>query len=164
MDLDRLVVGTVVLTIITVSLLSGPLVAGVDLTPTSESDGPAPQTGNATVDIVSVPETTRLEKGAFKSDAPYTLIVPDATVRLSEVTGGPFLVYKIRIPELGYTRGTTHFLDSSMSGQRSLELDQTTLDKEFSQEAYRGEILLLLRGDGPERTLYRGNVTVEVTE
>lgn len=162
MDLDRLVVGTVVLTILVASVLSGPLVAGVDFTPTPDDAGPAPQTGNATVEVVSVPETASLEKGAFKSDAPYTLLVPDATVRLSDVTGGPLLVYKIRIPELGYSRGTTHFLDSSMHGQRSIGVDQTTLQEEFSQDQYRGEILLLLRGDGAERTIYHGNVTVEV--
>lgn len=161
MDPERLAVVGAVATVFAVSVLSGPLVAGVDLSPTPDS-GPPPQTGNATVEVLDTPDTARLEKGSFGADAPYTLTVPDATVRLSNVTGGPLLVYKLRIPELGYTRGTTLFLDSSSTGTRSVELEQTTVDKDLSEDRYRGELLLLLRGDGPQRTLSRGNVTVEV--
>jgi hypothetical protein len=162
MRTERVSVGLVVAAILVASLLSGPLVAGVDLSTTADDDGPAPETGNATVDLVDVPGTATLEKGSFGADAPYALTVPDATVRLSNVTGGPLLVYKLRIPELGYTRGTTLFLDGSMAGQRSVTLERTTVEKDLQRDRYRGELLLLFRGDGPERTLYRGNVTVEV--
>lgn len=162
MDPERLAVAGVVATVLVVSLLSGPLVAGVDLSPTPTDDGPPPQTGNATVGVLSTPDSVRLEKGSFGADAPYTLYVPDATVGISNVTGGPLLVYKLRIPELGYSRGTTLFLDDSSTGTRSVALEQTTLDEELPEDQYRGELLLLLRGDGPERTLSRGNVTVEV--
>lgn len=162
MDPERLAVVGVVATVLVVSLLSGPLVAGVDLSPTPTDDGAPPQTGNATVEVLSTPDSVRLEKGSFGSDAPYTLVVPDATVRISNVTGGPLLVYKLRIPDLGYSRGTTHFLDASSAGTRSVGLEQTTVDENLSKDQYRGELLLLLRGDGPERTLHRDNVTVEV--
>jgi hypothetical protein len=161
MNHDRAAIAVVVAVVLAVSLLSGPLVAGVDLSPTPD-EGPPPQTGDATVAVVSTPDTARLDRGSFGADAPYTLVVPDATVRLSNVTGGPLLVYKLRIRALGYTRGTTHFLDPSSAGTRAVGLDRTTLEEDLAQDRYEGELLLLLRGDGPERTLYRGNVTVRV--
>lgn len=163
MDTERLAVAGVVATVLLVSLLSGPLVAGIDLSPPPDELQSA-QTGNATVDVVSAPENARLERGAFGAEAPYTLTVPDATVIISNVTGRPLLVYKVRIPELGYQRGTTHFLDASAEGRRSLNLESATLEEELSQDSYRGELFVILRGDGPERTIYRGNVTVEVVE
>jgi hypothetical protein len=162
MDPQRLAIAGVVATVIVVSLLSGPLVAGVDLSPTPSDDGHPPQTGNATVEVLSTPDTVRLEKGSFGSESPYTLVVPDATIRISNVTGGPLLIYKLRIPELGYSRGTTYFLDGSSAGTRSVGLDKTTVNKDLWKDQYRGELLLLLRGDGPEQILYRDNVTVEV--
>ena len=158
---ERQAVWAVVAVIITGALLSGPMVAGIDLSPEAET-GPPPGTGTATVEVVATPEVATLRKGSFGADAPYTLRVPDATVRLSNVTGGPLLVYKLRIRELGYTRGTTHFLDETATGQRSVSLEGTTLEETLAQEQYQGKVLLVLRGDGTERTLYRGNVTVEV--
>lgn len=162
MDAERLTVTVVVVAVIAVSLLSGPLAAGIDLSQAPDQR-PTAGTGSATVEVVSVPETVRLEKGSFNADAPYTLLVPDATVELSNISGGPLLVYKLRMPALGYTRGTTHFLDASMDGRQSVTLDRTTVDKDLTRDQYRGEFLLILRGDGTERTLYRGNTTVEVT-
>jgi hypothetical protein len=165
MTSERQAVWTVVAVIIAGALLSGPMVAGVDLSPEAEAGaetGPAPGTGTATVEVVTAPEVATLRKGSFGADAPYTLRVPDATIRLSNVTGGPLLVYKLRIRGLGYSRGTTHFLDEAAAGQRSVSLKKTTLDTTPTQEQYQAELLLLLRGDGPERTLYRGTVTVEV--
>lgn len=165
---ERALVSGVTSIVLLAALASGPLVSGIDLSspPDSSENGILnPNSGNASINVVGTPSTARLEKKAFSEDAPYTLYVPDTTVVLSDVTGTSLLIYKIRIPELGYTRGTTHFLNSSSAGRQSIELKPGELrDKNLAKDSYRGEIVLLIRPDGPERTVYNGNVTVRVDQ
>lgn len=161
MDAPRAVVYATVALILGVTLASGPLVGAVDFT-TEREESFAPGTGHADVTVTSVPDRASLEKGQFGSGA-YYLRVPDATVRIAAIEGQPMLVYKVRIPDLGFTRGTTHFLDGTVDGEMALSMEETTLDPdEIDREAYAAELVVLVRGGEAEDVLYRGNVTVSV--
>lgn len=162
-EVEYVVAGTVAIVVL-VTLVSGPLVGAVDFT--DEPDGAtfAPGSGEIDATVLSVPERARLEQGSYGSGA-YYLRVPAATVDAERITGQPMLVYKLRIPALGYTHGTTHFLNGSNAGELSVTLSEGTVDPEsIDREQYEGELLLLTRSDAGERTLSRTNVTVDIRE
>lgn len=162
-EVEYVVAGTVAV-IVLVTLVSGPLVGAVDFTDEPDETTFAPGSGEIDATVLSVPERALLEQGSYGSGA-YYLRVPAATVDAERITGQPMLVYKIRIPELGYTRGTTHFLNSSNAGELTVTLSEGTIAPEqVDREQYDGELLLLTRSDAGERTLSRTNVTVEVRE
>lgn len=162
MDDTRVAVYAAVAIILGTTLVSGPLVGAVDFT-TERDETFAPGSGSADVTVISTPERAQLDRGSFGSGA-YYLRVPDATVRLDAVSGQPMLVYKIRIPDLGYTRGTTHFLDSGAEGRTAVSIEEDALDPEdIDRESYPGELVLLVRADGGDEVLYRGPITVDVT-
>lgn len=163
MDDARVAVYAAVALILGTALVSGPLVGAVDFTRERE-DTFAPGSGSADVSVVSTPERARLDRGSFGSGA-YNLRVPDATVQIAAVSGQPMLVYKIRIPDLGYTRGTAHFLDSSSEGRMTVSIEEDALDPDdIDRDSYPGELVVLVRADGGDEVLYRGPVTVEVTD
>lgn len=145
-----------------IALVSGPLVGAVDFTHEREKTF-APGTGSADVTVLSTPERVRLDRGSFGSGA-YYLQVPAAEVRVRTVTGQPMLAYKVRIPDLGYTRSTVHFLDGDTEGRMTVSLETDSLaPEEIDRESYSGEIVVLVRADDGDEVLYRGPVTVEVT-
>lgn len=147
--------------IVGTAIISGPLVNGVDFTPQSEEFSPG--SGTAEITVKSVPRTATLTRRTTRTNESYVLRVPDATVSVSDVTGTPLLVYKIQIRELGHTRGTTLFLNSSMGGRRSLSLEQSYFEEsEVSQSEYAGTATITLRSDSGEQQIYQGNVSVEV--
>lgn len=163
MDAARAAVYATVGVILGTVVVSGPLVGAVDLT-TERSGTFAPGTGSADVTVVAVPERARLEKGEFGAGA-YYLRVPDATVRIDAIEGQPMLVYKIRIPDLAVTRGTTHFLDATNAGELALSLEATTFQPdEIDRASYRAELVVLVRGGDTERVLVERTITVTVTE
>jgi len=163
MDEAEYVVAGAVAVIVLATLVSGPLVGAVDFT--GESDGSfSPGEGNATVSVLETPARAEIRKSSYGAGT-YRLDVPDSVVDLQSVSGTPVLVYKLRIPEIGHTRGTTHFLDSSQSGRTNVTIERGSIDPdEIDESRYDGELVLLLRATGGERTLFRGNVTVEVEE
>ena len=66
---------------------------------------------------------------------------------------------------MGYSRETSHVLDTGDTGRVSLSLEQLTLAPDrIDRESYAGELVLTLRVNGTSETLYEGNVTVEVSE
>lgn len=149
--------------ILAVTLVSGPLVPWVDLTRADAGEDPGELgQGDATAEVVSAPGRATLTRGAYGSGS-YYLEVPDATVELRDVTGRPMLIYKIRLPAKGYSRGTNHFVSAEQEGtyELSLERDAWTRD-EVTRDRYEGELVVLLRDGDSDRTVYRGNVTVEV--
>lgn len=161
MDVARASVWGAIVVVLVVSLASGPLVGAVEFTHASENDAP-PGSGHARATVLSTPDSVALEKGEYGSGS-YYLRVPDAVVRLEGVSGQPLLTYKLYIRELGYSRGTTHFLSPTSEGRMevSLSTDAFAPDR-IQQEQYRGELILRLRDDRGERTLAEKNVTVVV--
>lgn len=164
MQTARAVASATVLCILVVTILSGPLVGAVDLTPEAQST-PEPPIGSGALDVSvqSVPtEGVTLEKGQYGSQSFY-LHVPDAQVQVESVSGQPMIVYKIRIPELGYSSGTTAFLSESNVGNHTLHIQRKALAPDrVKQESYDAELIILVRAGGEEAELVRQPVTVEV--
>jgi len=160
MNWYRIVFYSTIVIIVTVPILSGPALGVIDLT-TTRLDGIGE--GSATVDNVEVAETARFDR-ALSSDS-YILNVPDARIHVAAIEGRPVVSYKVSIHEMGYSRETSHVLDTGDTGWVSLSLEQLTLAPDrIDRESYAGELVLTLRVNGTSETLYEGNVTVEVSE
>lgn len=163
MNYNRVALTGLTSIVLVTAIISGPLVAGVDLSPGSGEI--APGSGTADIRVESAPSTAVIDRTSGDTDESYELMVPDATVSVSNVTGTPLLVYKIQIRELGHTRGTTYFLNSSGTGRRSLSLDRSYFSRaEISKSEYSGTATIILRSDTGEQQLYHGNISVKVRE
>lgn len=146
--------------ILLASLLSGPLVGAVDLSP--EESTVALGDGRADVEVVAAPDEGRLDPARYATTG-YVLSVPPATVDVSDIAGRPLVVYKLRIPDLSYASVTTHLLDERSTGRRSLPLEKSVLNRtSLPRETYRGELLVVKRVHERDTVLYRGNVTLRV--
>jgi hypothetical protein len=163
MDLSRALAAGTVAVVLAVTLVSGPLVGAVDLTEARDDDTSGELGfGSVEATIVSLPDDPRLVKGQYGSGAYYLRVGP-ATVDVSNVEGRPMLVYKLRIPELGYARGTTTFLDGGMSGSQRFSIDEAAVSPEkVTREAYDGELVVLVRSGNESRVIERRPVTVTV--
>jgi hypothetical protein len=84
-------------------------------------------------------------------------------VGVSDLSGNPLVVYKIRIPALSYVAGTTHILDERFTGRQTLTLDEAVLNRtSLGHETYRAELLIIKRVNERDTVLHRGNVTLRV--
>lgn len=154
--LPHLTVGVILLG----SLLSGPMVGAVDLS--SEDARTIAGNGSVHVEVTSVPEDGRLAPARYATTG-YVLSLPPATVDVSNLSGNPMVVYKLRIPELGYVAGTTHVLNERFTGRQTLTFDEAVLNRSaLRYDTYRGELLILKRVHERDTVLYRGNVTLRV--
>lgn len=170
MELAGVLPATTLAVIAVVALLSGP-VGPLDLTtaPTcgeATGEGAFPGTGNATVTPVSVPDRATISKSSFGA-AVWRLEVPPATVNVSDVSGRPTVSYRIGIPELGRTVGTTAVLNRCTTGEQRLALDRSTFEPDrIDADRYDATIYVVYRGTANgtdvEETLVVKNVTVEV--
>lgn len=154
------------ITIITlVTLLSGPLVGAVDLT--SEPDtGITDDLGNGSADVsvLSFPETASISEGRFGSEQLY-LRVPDATYRLSNVSGQPSIEYTLLLEENYYSTSTTSFVTAAEEGRRTASLDRVTFQRsELQRDRYNATLSLVLRANGNETVIREERFVVEVEE
>lgn len=170
MELASVLPATTLAVIAVVALLSGP-VGPLDLT-TEPGCGEAPGeqsfpgTGNASVTPVSVPDRATISKSSFGA-AVWRLKLPPATVNASDVSGRPTVSYRIGIPELGRTVGTTAVLSRCTTGEQRLALDRSTFEPDrIDADRYDATIYLVYRGTSNgtdvEETLVAKNITVEV--
>lgn len=160
MDRTRaLVYGTVALLVV-VTLASGPLFDAVDLVRSEEQF--APGTGDATVTVVDVPDSALIVKGRY-GEGNYFLRSRAATVDIEAIERQPMLIYKVRVPDLGYVRSTVYFLDGERTGRQRITLEEGVVDPEsLDRDSYPGELLLLVRSGDGDRAVHRGNITVSV--
>jgi hypothetical protein len=160
MDRSRLFVAAVVAVVVAVPVLSGPAFGVVDLTrPSFEGIGQ----GSATIDRVEAPDSGRFDRALSSEN--YVLEVPDARIRVAAIEGRPLVAYKVSVPELGYSRGTTHFLDGDDTGWVTLSLKSETFPPErIDRSSYEAELSIVLRVDDTEELLHEGPITLEVTE
>jgi hypothetical protein len=162
MDLSRTLVAGTVTVIIGVALLSGPLVGAVDLTQARSDDTGELGQGSAEATVVSLPDDPRLVKGQYGSETYYLQVAP-ATVDVSNVEGRPMLVYKLRIPELGYVRGTTTFLDGETTGPQQFSIAEDAVPPEqITSDEYDGELVVIVRSGNEGRVIERKPITVTV--
>lgn len=146
------------------AIVSGPLVGAVDISepPADQGTAPVPGDGTATVSVISTPESATIESTRFAAEG-YLIDVPNATIDVTNLTGHPMVVYKLRIPELTYVGGTTTVLNRNFTGRQELTMRQLSIDgEEEMQDEYRGELLIVKREHEQDTTLYQGNVTISV--
>lgn len=149
------------ITIVSLAIVSGPLVTAIDLTP-ERADSESFGNGSAEVSIAAAPKTAHLDAGRYGAARTH-LRVPEIVGRVDSVSGRPIIAYTIRIPELGYVRGEIRALSRSDSGRIGLQFDRTVVDtRGYNGTSYRGALTVVVREHGEERELYRGPITVEV--
>jgi len=152
-------VGMTVITIVVLTAATGPV--GL-LTIPEESATDSLGEGNATITVVSMPETLTLEQGRYGNDA-YHLRVPDARVDVRKLAGNPILNYNLEIDGLGKSGSSVHFLGEGGEGQRSLSYEGGPIaQSEITQDSYEARLALVLRTNGTERVIYNQSATVEV--
>lgn len=125
---------------------------------------PAPAalgTGDATVEVVSAPDTASLEAGTY-SDV-YELAVPAVVVQVSAVSGTPTLTASVDLPRLGFSRSSVYAVRST--GRRAIPVRPTTLDAaRIRNDSYAGRLRVVLRGDAGETILVERAIRIEVEE
>ena len=149
--------------IVTVTLLSGPLVGAIDLT-SEEDRGLTDDLGNgsADVEVLSFPESATISEGRYGSEQ-YYLRVPTATYRLSNVTGQPAVEYSILLRENYYSTSTSTFVTSESEGERTASLERVVFDEsELERGAYNATLSLVLRANGDETMIRNTSFVVEV--
>ena len=160
MDYNRFLPVFTIVIILLLSLLFGPLVGAVDLSPSKPIS--VPGHGSVDVDVVSVPVEGRLDPAGY-SENKYVLSLGAATVEISNLSGNPMVIYKLRVREVGYVASTTHFFGGEPEGQQTLTLEGAVLKRtSLPRETYRGELLVIKRVHERDTVLYRGNVTLRV--
>jgi len=151
-----------IVSILFVSLLSGPLVDVVDLSPkeTTTTIGE----GSAHIEFKSAPTGGQLTKTVYASTG-YLLSIPPATLDVSNVSGRPMIVYKLRITELWYVAGTTHVLDEKTSGRYRLKFQDSVVNRtSLPDESYQAELLVIKRAHERDTVIHRDNVTLQVDQ
>lgn len=168
MDLAQTFISITVGVIVVTTLISGPLVAGVDLT-SDEGDGVLFQSGigdRANVEVVAEPAGPVFLRNITSAGGGYRLVVPPVAVRVFNVRGSPRISYHVRILGLDYIHLTTYFLNASSEGERRvLRVTEVTLDRsKVSEREYRGDLTVSVHATNGTNVIYRNNVTVKVEE
>lgn len=146
------------------TLLSGPLVPGVDFTHVRETESGLDSlgSGNITVGNSTLPDKAVLQRGSYGAGS-YRLQVPDATVEVKAYTGRPIISYGIDIDEIGYSRNSIRILVNETESRLTLPLKEDTLDKgQLENDEYDAQLTLLTRAGGNETVVATRNITVEV--
>jgi len=154
--------------VLSVTLLSGPLVGAVDLSyERSAFDySPDENLGDGTVDVTvrGMPDTLYLVQGDYGAQS-YRLQVPPASVDVTSVEGHPLLSYKIRFPAMGLIRVTPTFLSPGDTGVMDLEIDSETYAPDaVTEDEYEAQLILLKRENGTMTVIEERTVTVEVVK
>jgi hypothetical protein len=155
MDIARLVVSVVAACIAALTLATGP----VGLLEIPESSGVLvndPGTGNASVDVVSEPETVTVRES--QQDV-WVLEVPSTTVEVSNIQENPLLDYSVSVSGTGYSVSSATPLGSPGPGRIEVGVASGRLDAESARNATGARLQLVLRGD-TDRTLLERDVEV----
>jgi hypothetical protein len=147
-----------------VALAAGPY--GADIRSLAADDGvDAYATGGMEATVLDTPDAARLDRFEANGTEQYRLLVPAATVGVANVSGGPALTYKLRIEDIGHTRGTAHVLSTAQEGRfrATLEPSELAADR-VTNGSYTGELSLVVRSDRGTRRIHRSAVTVRVTD
>jgi hypothetical protein len=146
-----------------VALAAGPYGGDIrSLAPTE--DRAAYATGGVDATVLETPDTVRLDRYTENGTPRYRLLVPPATVGVANVSGRPVLTYKLRIADIGHTRGTAHVLSEAQEGAFRTTLDASTLAAERIESGpYTADLVLVVRSDRGARRIHTSTVSVRVT-
>lgn len=152
------VVGLTVLVVLTVVLVSGPLV-GVSLTDGDAADG---EPSHVTVSVDSVPERATLAPNRH-NDELYHLRADSVHITATNVSGRPTVIYRLEVPALNHTRSTGMFIPES--GSYEVGFDPSNIEAErVEKDRYEGIIVVKAFDADGDRVLVNRSVTVEVEE
>jgi len=161
MDWVRFVVSGTIIAIVIVTLASGSVTSLIDAN-NGGYENSAFGSGSADVSVESVPSTVYLDHSAYGAES-YYVRVPNAIIRIKSTENNPFFLYKLRVPGLNYIRINLYTISERDIGRTALSFGRDALSPDqINRSEYTGEIVIILRGSGDGRILYRGNVTVEV--
>jgi hypothetical protein len=157
---NRVVAGTVV-AILILTVATGPLgLYDVPETQATDSLGE----GNATITVISMPETIPLEKGRYGNDE-YHLRVPSAVINIENLSGNPILNYNLDIPAMGKSKSSVHFLGVAGEGRYNASFAESAMAAgEVTQQSYDAQLELVVRTNGTERIIANRTATIEVSE
>lgn len=154
----RVLPAVVVLTVVVVSGLLG---AGGAAYP--GADGPRPGDGNASVDVVSTPETVTLERTRFGAGTFRPTATP-AVVDVQSVRGNPELTYTLDIPNLSFS-DVAHYPLAGRSGRVEVRFNPVELSPALVERSrYRATVGIWLRSGDRYVNLHQSRVPVEVDD
>ena len=160
MDSPRAVALVTAVFIIGITLATGPLL-GLSLT----ADDPeqfAPESGTIDATVVSTPEVATLDRAKFGVEK-YYLRSPAVELQIAAITGHPPVAYEIEIEEIGSTRSSIEFLDSSFEGTYQLEFERAQVDAErVDGDEYNATLRVVAPDEN--RTLIETEIRIEVGE
>jgi hypothetical protein len=176
--MSRTWVRLAVVVVVAVTLVSGPLVGGIDFTKPREAPDSSfcQRSGNASVSVVSVDESSfTLEQQSYGARS-YLVDGEPTVVSVDDVTGCPLVSYEVRIPALGFFSRRVYFLGnggetpttkpgSPTTGRTiSMSLVGGSFDPDsVDQRSYEGVLVVGVQGD-TNRTIYESNITVGVRD
>ena len=160
MNHERVVVVGVTVCIVAVTLATGP-VGLVALDPPEEIGQQKVGNGNATVEVLSTPDTISIQK-SNDGQGFHHIEVPDTRVDISNLRGNPAVTYTVSVDALGVGSNSVHPLKSAGEGETTLSIDRITIRDEVDNVT-TANIRLVLYADTP-RTLFTKEVQVEGPE
>jgi hypothetical protein len=145
--------------LVIVSLLSGPVGVGLDLTP---GDDVSLGDGDASITVLA-PEGDDLAvtAGRFGAEVAY-LRIPDLAIRVDSVEGSPRVVYRVLVPELA-TVTETRVLTSADTGRLRVDAtDRAIPYGDVTESAYQGQLEVRVQSFTTDRTVINRTMSVEV--
>ena len=160
MKVSRIIRYITVTLILIISIISGPIVSGIDFT-----KDPSIQNSQNRIKIADAqfPESATIRSGRFGTE-PMVLDVDPLKVTVIELSGEPLINYKLRIPGLRYTRTAIHMVSDNNIGQPirlGFEPDTIPSDR-VSDDSYNGELQVVARDSRGLRMIARSNISVNV--
>jgi hypothetical protein len=144
MNVDRVFAGLVAVSIVGLTLATGPV--GPIQVGTDSEELQNPGSGTATVEVVAEPGPVVLEPSNDGQDVLY-LSVPETTVRATNVTGNPILSYAVALDEIGFATDTIRPLGQSKTGELQLAIDRRTFQQYEAENVTEAELTVTLRGN-----------------
>jgi hypothetical protein len=117
--------------------------------------------GNAVASSVTVDgDTVRITPGRFGTAVSYVR-VPDASVRLTGVTGAPRVVYRLEVPALGIDHHATRLVSGPGSVTVRLR-DVAVRPERVSADRYEGRLTVRIQSHTVDRLVRTESLTIEV--
>ncbi|WP_224268001.1 hypothetical protein [Haloprofundus salinisoli] len=149
------------------AVVSGPVVAGVDLTPEDRSseDGASftGATGNVTGAEAAIPTDGYALRPGVTGSGIHKLDAPTTTLTVETVSGPVLVTYTLRIPELSYRTDAFRAVDRNSSRELTLGPDDASVpSNRLEAETYRAVVEIAVQeGDG-RRVLENREITIAV--
>jgi hypothetical protein len=118
--------------------------------------------GDATVSQITLPlDEFKLDKGRFGTTV-YYLRMPDARIRVQNVTDSPRLVYRIQTPELGIDKAKTRILPDRTHGLVTVTGEDTAIPAgQLPNGSVSTQVTVRVQSFETDRTVYNKSIAVE---